>query len=539
MADPRKVFTDSIVPLPDHSGVTPHGLMVNLAAAPDRSQKLRLLFSLDMPPDLKSDLEAKVAAGQTVPRDQLNQKYGPDKSKADQVAGWLKDQGYSIDEVTPDRTGVYATATIDQIEKSLAVKMIPVIKDGVTYAAAQNAPSLPADIGAPVRAIVGLQPFRRAHKHFRIRTTHALHPVTLTAGAPAANAANAPPYYPREILKAYGAGQLTLTGKGQVIAILIDTFPNDSDLQSFWQTAGVDANIAQIKKIAVTEDTLPAPEGEETLDVSWSSGIAPGAQIAVYATGSLSFTDLDRALDKIIADLPNSPGLNQLSISLGLGETYMGGPGGEVATQHQKFLKLAAGGVNVFVSTGDAGSNPDTTGHSPTGPLQAEYESTDTAVIAVGGTTLQLAADGTVSSETAWASGGGGRSVLFPRQTWQQGSGVPAGHDRVVPDVCSVADPNTGAYLVLQGSPIIIGGTSWSAPTWAGICALINEARVSAGMSPLPYANPLFYPLLGTSCFRDITGGSNGAYEAGPGYDLVTGLGVPNIGELVKKLAAH
>lgn len=65
-----------------------------------------------------------------------------------------------------------------------------------------------------------------------------------------------------------------------------------------------------------------------------------------------------------------------MSISLGLGETFLNGPGGEVAIEHQKFLKLAAAGVNVFVSTGDAGSNPDETGHSATGPTQAEYQST-------------------------------------------------------------------------------------------------------------------------------------------------------------------
>src|SRR5207247_9575085 len=135
---------------------------------------------------------------------------------------------------------------------------------------------------------------------------------------------------------------------------------------------------------------LQAPEGEETLDVEWSSGIARGATIRVYASGSLQFVDLDRALDRIIADLPTHPGMRQLSISLGLGETFLGGPTGEVAVQHQKFLRLAAAGVNVFVSSGDAGSNPDQTGHGSGGPLQAEYEASEPAVIGVGGTTLHL-----------------------------------------------------------------------------------------------------------------------------------------------------
>ena len=72
---------------------------------------------------------------------------------------------------------------------------------------------------------------------------------------------------------------------------------------------------------------------------------------------------------------------------------------------------------------------------------------------------------------------------------------------------------------------------------WAGFCALINEARATAGMTALPYANPLLYPLLGSACFRDITDGGNGAYSAGPGYDLVTGLGVPIMSALVSQLS--
>ena len=122
---------------------------------------------------------------------------------------------------------------------------------------------------------------------------------------------------------------------------------------------------------------LPPAEGEETLDVEWGSGGATGASIRIYASGSLAFVALDRALDRILADAATIPAMRQLSVSLGLGETFLNGPGGEVSIQHQKFLKLAAAGVNVFVSTGDAGSNPDQTGQSSTGPLQVEYESSD------------------------------------------------------------------------------------------------------------------------------------------------------------------
>ena len=224
----------------------------------------------------------------------------------------------------------------------------------------------------------------------------------------------------------------------------------------------------------------------------------------------MAFVDLDLALDRILADVTSEPGMRQLSISLGLGETYMAGPEGEVATQHQKFLRLAAAGVNVFVSSGDAGSNPDDTGHSPTGPVQAEYESSDPCVIAVGGTSLTLTPNGSVADETGWTGSGGGKSIFFPRPPWQKGLGMPTSNVRLVPDVSVAADPETGALLVLHGHVTQIGGTSWSAPVWAGFCALLNEARASAGASPLPFLNPSLYPLMSTACFRDIRSGSNG-----------------------------
>jgi kumamolisin len=425
-----------------------------------------------------------------------------------------------------------------------------VFRDGVTYTSARNAPSLPSEASSGVRAIIGLQPFRHMNRHDRKvairggnRASRTLPGVSAHAAVagPSTNIANAPPYLVQEILKAYNADGLGVNGAGEKIAILIDTFPTDSDLQGFWAQNGLSVTLSQIEEINVKGGQLPGQEGEETLDVEWASGIAPGAVVRVYASGSLQFVDLDLALDNLIADLPTQPAIHQLSISLGLGETFLGGPQGEVATQHQKFLQLAAAGVNVFVSSGDAGSHPDNTGHNPTGPLQAEYESSDPVVIGVGGTSLTLNNSGNVTSETGWPAGGGGISTFFDRPAWQTGPGVPAGAKRLVPDVSLVADPQTGALIFFQGQVQQIGGTSWSAPTWAGFCALMNSARSQAGKQPLGFLNPMIYPLIGTSSFRDITVGTNDngphkQYDAGRGYDLVTGIGVPNIQALINAL---
>ena len=115
--------------------------------------------------------------------------------------------------------------------------------------------------------------------------------------------------------------------------------------------------------------------------------------------------------------------------------------------------------AHCHLSFDDAGSNPDATGHSSAGPLQAEYEASDPVVVGVGGTSLTLTAGGRVTAETAWAGSGGGRSILFPRASWQQGTGVPAGTERLVPDVSLAADPNKGA-LPLKPLPARVLGHS-------------------------------------------------------------------------------
>jgi kumamolisin len=523
----RKIFADSITPLPEDMAPTPLGVVLNKAKSVDKSQDMHLIFSLNMDPALQKELEDKVAAGQTVSPAELKQKYVPDQANIDALVTWLKAQGFTITRISPNGTAIYASAPIQTIEQSLQVTMVSVTRNGIAYTAANNAPSLPAEVAQSVHAIIGLQPFRLANKHRRA-------PQPLAATAAGTGTTNG--YLVSQILKAYNADGLGVTGNGQTIAILINTFAADSDLTAFWTQNNITANLSQIQKINVTNANLPAPEDEETLDTEWASGIAPGATIRVYAAASLNFVDLDTAIDSILEDTATIPGMRQLSISLGLGETFMGGPQGVAATGHQKFLRLAAAGVNVFVSSGDAGSNPDNTGQSPVGPLQVEYAASDPSVIAVGGTTLVLAPDGSVASETGWAAGGGGKSIFFPRPSWQINTN-DAGTMRLVPDVSCTADPSDGANLVLNGKSIVIGGTSWAAPVWAGFCALINEARGNAGKPFLPFLNPLLYPLQGTPAFRDITTGTNGAYSAGTGYDMVTGLGVPNVAALISALA--
>ena len=329
----RRLYQDSVIPLPATPGLTPSGLMVNAMTAEHPDETLNVHFSLSIAADVQAQLEQKIANGETVPLDQLEKLYNAKPADKDALVKWLKANGYEITKISPD--GIYAKAKASQIAKSLQVNMVPVTKDGVTYTSAQNAPSLPAEVADAVRSINGLQPYRQANKHLRRHlpeNANRLTPAGAAAG-PTTNIADAPPYLVSEILHAYNADGLG-DGTGQTIAVLIDTLPADSDLQAFWVKNSLSVPLSNIQKINVGGGALPAPSGEETLDVSWTSGVAPGAIIRVYAAGSLSFVALDKALDQIISDLPSQPGMRQLSISLGLGDTFMSPA--EVATQHTK-----------------------------------------------------------------------------------------------------------------------------------------------------------------------------------------------------------
>ena len=144
-----------------------------------------------------------------------------------------------------------------------------------------------------------------------------------------------------------------------------------------------------------------------------------------------------------------------------------------------------------------------------------------------------------MDSESGWPGSGGGISLVFSRPAYQTGGTIPAGSKRLFPDVSLVAAPETGAYVRVNGQNKQIGGTS-SAPGLGRLLALLNESRVKAGKPTLPFLNPILYKLTADDkCLRDIVGNSNGDFEAVPGYDMVTGLGVPDVKKLVLKLTAQ
>ncbi|MBV9642682.1 MAG: FG-GAP repeat protein [Verrucomicrobia bacterium] len=507
----------------------PSATLVRSELSPAEAQTT-LDFSVALKMHNLAELRERTSKGQTISLDELAAKYYPTAAEYKAAGDWLIAQGFAVKPSDKYNLSVFVHGSVAQIERAFGMKFGRIEFEGSEYTSALTAPSLPTAVAAPVLGINGLQPHLHPRSHL-IKVTPSQRMQKFTN--------NQPPYTVAEIARAYGADGSNVNGAGQKIGIVIDTFPADSDLTLFWNANAVSQSLSNIEKVQVVAGTLPSPSGEETLDVEWSSSVAPGAKVRVYATTALDYVYLDQAYQAIINDLPSQPGLHQISLSYGSNE--LSTSVSQMQTDDQYFAALAGAGVTVFVSSGDGGSSPGASGHDHSGAVQVESPANDPNVTAVGGTSLYLnGSTGAVSSETAWYDGGGGISTIFGRPSWQTGPGISTGSTRLVPDVALVADPNTGGILFLGGVEYWVGGTSWSAPDWAGFCALINQAGNNLGRPPVGLLGPKIYPLIGTSNFRDIITGSNGpngVYNAGPGYDLDTGVGVPNMAALIATLA--
>jgi kumamolisin len=93
--------------------------------------------------------------------------------------------------------------------------------------------------------------------------------------------------------------------------------------------------------------------------------------------------------------------------------------------------------------------------------------------------------------------------------------------------------------IVFDQQVIVGGGTSLAAPIWAGIAAVMNQYLTENGGRALGDLNPLLYRVTEGArlpSFRDIVLGGNAVAVAGPGYDLITGLGTPDVDNLVRNI---
>jgi len=348
-------------------------------------------------------------------------------------------------------------------------------------------------------------------------------------------------YTPQQIRHAYGldsasVGGSNLDGAGQTIAV-VDAFddPNIAgDLRKFDLAFGLPDPPSFQKTELVAGGVGIASNAnwadEISLDVEWAHALAPGANILLVEAADAAGPDLFSAAQWAA----RQAGVSVVSMSFGNSDQS-----GELSFDGDFTTPAGHQGVTFLAAAGDRGDSS-----YPSFSNFGLYPALSPNVVGVGATELTTDATGNYLSEVATQYSGGGISRYEPQPAYQQQAGLNF-PSRASPDVAFVGGDDSGPGVPIYDSFTFGAGTPWqgelgtsaSTVSFAATMATADEGRAllaegsldgATQTLPLLYANP--------GAFHDITQGGNRAFQAGPGYDLVTGLGTPIANLLVPDL---
>jgi subtilase family serine protease len=555
----------------------------------------------------QADLEALIAAQQDpssssfhkwLTPDQFAARFGMAQSDLDRVQSWLQQQGFAISSVARSRNMIRFSGTASQVEAAFSTQMHYYQAKGERHFAPATALSVPAGMAPAVLGIRNLDDFRPKAQAVKPRanfTSGQSHNVFFAPGDIATT---------YDVQPLYAASE---NGAGQTIAVAGQTTITVGDIEAFQSAAGLPKKDPNLVLVPGTGDAAPltngGDQGESDIDVEWAGAMAPGANILFVYTGNDTtfgvYDSVQYAVDELLAPI--------ISLSYDSCETELSAS--NLTTLEAIFSQAATQGQTVLVASGDQGANAcsgDT--HLTAAQQQAvavNYPASSAFVTGMGGTEIS-AANSSSTNTTYWAGGstntdtltsaltyipevawndsssnglsasGGGASALVNRPSWQTGvAGIASGTMRLVPDISLYSSPNLPGYLYCTsdtanwntttapvqqascnqgfrdsatGTLTVAGGTSFAAPIFAGMVAIINQkAGYVTGQGLI---NPTLYKLAANSttyasAFHDVTSGNNNCtggtslcssttgFSAGTGYDEVTGLGSIDLNNLV------
>ena len=518
---------------------------------------------------------------------QYASRFGMTASDLAKVQTWLTSEGFSVDRVSKSRTSIFFSGTAAQIKSAFRTQLRNYSIQGREHVANATPVSIPSALSGIVAGIGNLSSFRPRPR------------VTVRAGTaakPRFTSSQTGDHYlaPQDvdtiydITALYNAGY---TGSGEKIAIVGQSYIETSDVANFRSAAGLAANAPLLIQVPGSGTSTYISSGDETesdLDIEWSGAIAKAATIDFVYTGSNTnysvFDSLQYAIDNDLAPI----------ISMSYGDCEADYDSADIATMEALLEQANSQGQTVVLAAGDSGatdcdySTSSTLVTSATHGLAVDYPGSSPYVTTVGGTEFSgdVSSPGTywnsandanngsaieyipeevwneTSSTKGLTAGGGGKSVLFGKPSWQSGDSVPSDGARDVPDISLDAAIDHDGYLICSSDSAYLGitgsfadgfrnssgyltvggGTSFGAPIFAGVVALMNQELSSSGQGNI---NSALYTLAASGSsstyFHDITSGNievpctSGStdcpdggeigYSAGTGYDLASGIG--------------
>jgi hypothetical protein len=457
--------------------------------------------------------------------EEFTERFGPTVGDYETVLAFVRSNGFVVTATHPNRLVLDVTGSVADIERTFRInlRIYPHPAEPRNFHSPDAEPSVPE--GVPIQDISGLEDFmppRPMSLRPKISSDEAGIKSYATGSGPGGD------FIGYDYRAAYAPGVL-LTGVGQSIGLFEFGPYFTNDIILYQQKAGLPSNIVITNILLDGYTGIPAPgtdDGEEALDIDMAMCMAPGATIIVYEGNS--------AID-IFNRMATDNKAKQLSCSFG----FYPPPG----TMDTVFMQFAAQGQTLFVSSGDSGAYSTNLIFAP---------ADDPNITSVGGTSLTTSGPrGAWLSETTWIGSGGGITTHYGIPSYQSGMNWTTNHgsttQRNFPDVSMLAD-TVNYWILKNGQTGTVGGTSASAPLWAGFMALVNQQCVANGKATVGNFNSTIYNIGNFSnsyptLLHDITTGNNfnaaspTNFPAVAGFDLATGWGSPTGSNLINQLA--
>jgi subtilase family serine protease len=519
-------------------------------------------------------------------------RFGVADSDIEKIESWLQQQGFTVTGVAQSKNRITFSGTAGQVESAFSVQLHYYKAGSKTEFAPATDISVPAALSSVVQTVSNLSSFR-PKPHVRFKQNQ-----RVTSVSPNFTSSQSGNHYlsPKDIATIYNINPVYnagYKGNGQSIAVVGQSAVYLSDIEHFQSAAGYtakDPTIVLVPNSGSSTYYTGGDEAESDLDLEYVSTIAPQATIYFVYTGSNQnygvFDALEYAVDTKLAPI--------ISVSYGECETALGSA--NYATYNAILAQAVAQGQTIIAAAGDTGSTDcyeqTTLTTSQRQSLAVDFPASSQYVTGMGGTEFS-STDVSSSNTTYWESssgsdsvssaksyipeqvwnddsssnglsaGGGGISSLTSRPSWQTNViGISSGSYRLVPDISLDSSPENAGYLFCSSDSnatgvsgscsngfrdsnntylTVAGGTSFAAPIFSGMLALINQKLNSTGQGVI---NSTLYQLASSSstyasAFHDITSGSNACtagssycsgsatsqYAATTGYDQATGLG--------------
>ena len=601
----------------------------DLGTAPATLPMQRMLLVLKRSPEQESALrkllddqqdKASPSYHKWLTPEQFGQQFGPTESDMQTITSWLQSHGFQV-ESTKGRTVLEFSGSASQVKEAFHTSIHKYVVKGEQHWANSSDPSIPTALTPAVAGVLTLHNFLKKPQIRLVKEPVAakIRPgkspeLTLSGGVHALSPEDYATIY--NINPVYAGGsQITIgvVGRSNLYSGPMNDTPGQ-DVLNFREdfglyTVGSTTNFQIVLNGPDPGDLGGAEEAEATLDTTWSGAVAYGAMVYLVASASTNTTDgIDLSEVYIIEN----------NFAYVMTESFGSCEAASTSTEAAGYSGLAeqaaAQGISYFVSTGDNGAEGCDDQDSETvatGPVSVNVLASTPFNTAVGGTVFNENGQPSVywSStntnqesalsyipEDVWndscpastcgstaniVAGSGGASTFFAKPTWQAGvTGILNDGSRDIPDVSLTASAiHDGYVLCLEGSCVpdaqgqfnfyLAGGTSASAPSFAGIMALVNQQMAyTNGGNPLQgLANYVLYRLAAsqnasiaqcngsstsglpasTCIFNDVTVGNNAVpgelnyglpsadYQAGIGYDMASGLGSVNVTNLVNQ----